>query len=224
MLNTQTNLKTLDKRISELELDGDIVISFDFDELLVPIHLTREVSKKASLKPRYNAVLKKLGASSFEGIKYLNGLMQGFDFNKYKEICDNMARETPWTAGFDDTLKYLMKKYSVNVISSGLKDVCESKLREIDFNPRNIIAGELLTKKNKILESSLIVSDVLKGYVVKELRLDGHKVIAVGHDTGDRYMLDRANLSISFNSGILNLAHYDVKTPEKILEIVDKLG
>ena len=46
MLSKEDNLKLLDKRISELNLTSKIVLAFDFDELVVPIHLTREVTSK----------------------------------------------------------------------------------------------------------------------------------------------------------------------------------
>ncbi|UCD04509.1 MAG: hypothetical protein JSW73_02660 [Candidatus Woesearchaeota archaeon] len=219
MLDKETNLKTLDERISDLELEGNIVISFDFDELLVPIHLTREVGAKVQIKPKDNKILEELGADSFEGIKYLNSLRYGLDLNKYTQIRDNMAKETPWTTGFDYLLKDLMKDYSVIIISSGMKDICNAKLKEIDFNPKNIIGGELKIEDNKLSEPNLIISDKVKGYIVNKLQKD-YTVIGVGHSIGDKPMLDEADMSISVNSKIPNLAQYNVKSPKEILDIV----
>lgn len=220
MLNEKENLKLLDERISELNLKGKVVIVFDFDELVVPTHLTRVITRKISRQVD-EELLKKLNPCSFEGIKYLKSLAVGYDFGRYKELRDNIAEETEWEEGFKELLKELMSKYSVIFISSGMKDISESKLKEIDFDPRNIIGCEYLVDDNKIAGPRLIVSDELKGYIIDKLKKH-YKVISVGHGLGDKTMLQHSNISISFNSKIPDLAQFNAKSPKQVLKIIEE--
>lgn len=220
MLSEADNLKLLNKRISELKLKGNIVLSFDFDELVVPIHLTREVTQKVS-KPIDKKLLNEFGSCSFKGIRYLNSLIYGCDFEKYKEVRNEIATETNWTKGFDKLLRNLQDKYSVIFVSSGMKDICEAKLKEIGFDSRNILADEFRIGNNQITGSNLIISDELKGFIIKKLK-EEYKVIAIGHSLGDKTMLDNANISISVNSEIPNLAKYNVKSAAEVLKIIEK--
>ena len=218
MLTKEENITLLNKRISELSLKKNIVLSFDFDELVVPIHLTKVVTQRVS-KPIDKKVLDKLGSCSFEGIKYLNSLVYGFNFEKYKQIRDSIAKETNWTTGFDKLLSKLSKEYSVIFVSSGLKDICEAKLKEIGFDSNNIIADEFEVKNNEIVDSNLIISDELKGHIIRELKKN-HRVIAIGHSQGDKTMLENADISISVNSKILSLAKFNVKSVEELLQVI----
>jgi len=220
MLSKEENIRFLDKRISELNLKGDIVLSFDFDELVVPIHLTRVITRKMS-KPLDEKIFKKLRPCSFEEILYQNSLMYGHDFSEYKKVRDKIAGETEWTEGFDELLKRLCKKYSVIFISSGMKDICEAKLKEINFDPRNIVADEFKVKNNKIISTNLAVSDELKGYIIRKLKKN-YKVVGIGHSLGDKTMLDNSDISISFNSEIPNLAQFNIKAPNEIYKILEK--
>lgn len=220
MLSEEKNLKLLEERISELNLRGNIVISFDFDELVVPIHLTREVAQRIS-KPVDKKILNEFGSNSFQRIRYLNSLMHGYDFEKYKQIRDETAKKTKWTERFDNLLKILIEDYSVIFVSSGIKDVCESKLKELAFDSRNILGNEFRIENGYIKGSDLIISDKLKGYITNEIKKD-YRVIAIGHSEGDKMMLDNADVGISVNSTIPNLAEYNVNSAGEILEIVKK--
>lgn len=222
MLTKQENLKLLNKRIFELNLKGNIVLAFDFDELVIQIHLTRVITQKVS-KPINKELLDKLGSCSFEGIKYLNSLVYGFNFEKYKEIRDNITKETPWTKGFDNLLSRLSKKYSLIFVSSGLKDVCEAKLKEIGFDSKNILADEFKIENNMIVDSNLVISDELKGYIIKELKKN-YRVIAIGHSLGDKTMLENSDISISVNSEIPNLAKFNVKSAEELLKAIENIS
>lgn len=220
MINKTQNLKLLNKRISELDLKGKVIIAFDFDELIIPIHLTREITKKYP-KPIDKIKLKKLGPCSFKGIEYLNNLAVGYNFKKYKKIRDKISKKTKWSKGFKGLLGKLAKKYSLIFITSGMKDICESKLKEIKFNPKNIIGGEFETKNNQIKGSKLIVSDKDKGLIIQKLKKRGYFVISVGHSLGDKPMLEKSDLSISFNSKIQNLAQFNAKSPKEIYNIIE---
>lgn len=221
MLNEAENEKLLKKRISELDLRGKVVLSFDFDELVVPVHLTREVAQKVS-RPIEKKVLDELGHCSFKGIRYLQSLIYGYDFNKYKKIRDKIVRETNWTEGFDKLIMNLQDRYSVIFVSSGIKDICEAKLKEIGFNPRNILADEFRIENDQIVDSNLIISDELKGFIIKKLK-ENYKVVAVGHSLGDKTMLDNADVSISVNSEISGLAKYNVRSSHDVLKIIKEL-
>ena len=155
-------------------------------------------------------LLDKLGSCSFEGIKYLQSLQYGYNYEKYQKIRNQITKDANWTRGFEELLLKLQTKYSVIFISSGIKDICEAKLNEIQFNSKNVLAAEFQVANNQISGTNLIISDELKGYIVKELKKN-HKVIAIGHSLGDKTMLDNADISISVNSDIPNLAKYNVK-------------
>ena len=100
-----------------------------------------------------------------------------------------------------------------------MKDICYSKLKEIKFEPKNIIGDEFEIKKNKIKGSNLIISDELKGYVIDNLKKKS-EVVAIGHSLGDKMMLERADVSISFRSDIPHLAKFNVTSPNEIIQII----
>lgn len=73
------------------------------------------------------------------------------------------------------------------------------KLQEIGFPSSNVIGGELRVEDKKIAGSSLIINAELKGYVIEQLG-HGRKTVAVGHSSGDRYMLEHADLGLSYQN------------------------
>lgn len=219
MLTKSENLQFLDTRISELNLRRYVLLAFDFDELVIPVHLTRIIAQKVS-KPADKKVLEKAGHCSFEGIQYLNSLMYGLDLERYKQVRDNTIKEINWTIGFDTLLQKLSTKYSIIFISSGMKDICEAKLKEIDFDTHNILGSEFKIKMNKIADSKLIISDYLKGYIIQRLKRK-YKVIAIGHSQGDKFMLDNSDTSISVNTKIPNLAKFNVNSAEELLKLIE---
>jgi len=214
VLTEEDNLKRLNERISRLKLK-DVVICFDFDECVVPIHLTQAVTTKFS-RPIDKDLMNKIGWVSFEGIKHLMELQLGVDFNEYSQIRDNIAKETPWREGFDDLLRRLSEEHSVVFISSGLKDICSSKLKELGFEEDNILGDEFHLKDGKVSDVELIITDELKGYIVRELK-KSHKVFAVGHGLGDKVMLENADISISIDKDI---AQYNVKSAKEVYDII----
>ena len=150
-------------------------------------------------------------------------MIWGYNFKEYKKIRDKLVKETKWTTGFDRLIMKLTKDYSVVFISSGMKDICESKLKEIDFDSRNIIADEFGFDNHKISKTNLIISDELKGHIIKELKKN-HKVIGIGHSLGDKTMLDNSDVSISVNSKIPDLAQFNVKSVNELLKVIKKNG
>ncbi len=218
MLSENSNIDLLKKRILELEISGNKIFCLDFDELVIENHLTRDVTTKIS-KEVNKEKLKELGSCSFEGIKYLNSLFYGKSLIEYEKIRNKLAKESKWRDGFLEFFKKLSSKYSVVFISSGLKDICEAKLQEINFNPKNIIGGEVKIEDDKIIGSNLVISDKLKGYVIKELR-EEYEVISIGHSLGDKEMLNNANLSISINSNIEGLAQHNFKSFEEVWSVI----
>jgi phosphoserine phosphatase len=220
MLKEEINLERLNEKIRELEIDGDTVIAFDFDELVVPMHLTHEIVMKISA-PIDEEIVSNLGGKSYEKIRYLNSLLVGNNYIAYKNLIKKETRMAEWTPGFKELLEFLMKKYSLIFISSGLRDVCEAKLSEINFNPKNIIAGELDAQNDIINDSKIIVSDKLKGHVINSLN-GKYQTISVGHGLGDKNMLENSHVSISFNSKIPGLAKFDVKNPEEIIGLIEE--
>ncbi|MBW2971135.1 hypothetical protein KY320_03170 [Candidatus Woesearchaeota archaeon] len=218
MLTKQKNLQLLTDRVSKLSLESKIVVAFDFDELVVPIHLTSTISNQIS-KPIDSKKLSRLGSCSFEGIMYLQSLQIGYNYEKYCKIRDTICKQTEWREGFMNLLLQLIKSYSVVFISSGFKDICETKLKEINFDKNNIIGCERKVDSGKISATSLIVTDQLKGTIIREIQKN-HKVIAVGHSIGDKYMLDNADISISFQSDTPDLATHKVNSAYEILHII----
>ena len=221
MLKKKEKLKRIEKRIREINLNGEVVLAFDFDELVVLVHLTREVTQKLFPFPDPEK-LAQLGSNSFEGIQYLGSLAQGYGFNQYERIRDKIAKETPWVPGFQDTLTELIAKYSLIFLSSGIRDVCQAKTKELELDPKNVLGDEYVVKDGQIQGFGLIVSDMLKGYVVRKLQ-ERYQVVGIGHSQGDRLMLEQSDVSIAVNPDSPDLAQYEVDSPKRIIEIVDRL-
>jgi len=218
-LSEESNIERLNQRISELDLNSDVVIAFDFDELVVPVHLTRIITQKIS-RDVDKEKLSLLGSSSFEGIKYLNALSSGQDYELFKKLASDIASETNWREDFENLISEKLKDYSVIIISCGMKDVACSKLKEINFDERNVISGEYEIEEGKIVGSSLVVSDKLKGHVIKKIK-ENHKVISIGHNHGDKYMLAQSDISIALNPEEPNLAQHSVKSAQEIFDIIE---
>ena len=218
MLNKQENRKRIDQRIAGLDLEGKTVVAFDFDELVVPVHVSREVTDRLA-KLINKEKLEALGENSFEGIEYLQSLAVGYEWSRYESLRDGLVRYTPWRKGFDELIQEVRKRFSMVFISSGMKDVCASKLSEIDFEKSNILGSEFQVEEGRIAGSGLIVTDRMKGYIVNRLR-QNYAVVSVGHSLGDKYMLDNSDVSISFNPDVPGLTQYNAQTPEEILEII----
>ena len=217
-LTFSDNLKRLDMRIHSLELRGPVILVFDFDELVVLVHLTKLITRRVS-KPVDETVLNNYGHCSFEGIRYLNHLLEGIRYTDYERIRDALAAQTPWRRGFKPLPQMLMKKYSIVFLSSGMKDIAHAKLKEINFPEQNIIGDEFEVYEGRIRGSQLVVSDELKGRVIQKLRQSA-KVIAIGHSEGDRCMLQNATVSIGFNAAP-GLARYNVRTVQKLRQIIE---
>ena len=49
-----------------------------------------------------------------------------------------------------------------------------------------------------------------------------YKIIGVGHGIGDKFMLEKCDVSISFNAKIPGLAQYNVGSVDEIREIIEK--
>jgi len=219
-MNKDENKLVLDERIAKIRLENKTIIAFDFDELVIPIHLSKKVTD--TINEGYNvAKLKELGSCSFEGIGYLNDLFVGINFQEYVKKREEIVRATPWREGFEELIRILMQKYIVIFISSGMKDIAESKLNEIGFNPEYIFGGEFEIRGDKIVGSKLIISDELKGYIISSIKRK-NKVIGIGHGEGDREMLKESDLSIGFNPDIPDLSQHIARTPKEIMEIILK--
>jgi phosphoserine phosphatase len=209
-------LEVLKEDIKRIKIQSSTVIAFDFDELIVPIHLARTITDKIS-KPLDLEKLNKLGHSSIEGIEYIHEQVKGYNYEKYKDLRNKVAKETPFREGFKELLIELMKTYTVVTISAGLKDVCYAKLKEINFPKENCLGGEYEVENNIISGSKIILTDEMKGLAIKELNT---KTIAIGHSEGDRIMLDAADISIALNNP--DLAQYNVQTAEEIKKIIEE--
>ena len=213
MVLEEENLILLDERIGNLDLDSilnsNIIMAFDFDELIIKEHLTKKITTLTSKAIDFKK-LDILGSCSFDGIKYLNSLNNGFSYLKFVEIRDEIIKNSFFSEGIDELIIDLCKKFSVIVISSGLKDIVEKKLEKINFNQSNIIGGELKINDNKIQGSNLIITDELKGYVINKIKEKEKKVISIGHSLGDKYMLENSNFSISYQ-GEKNIADFNLE-------------
>src|SRR3989338_4889933 len=145
MLTAQENQERLEQKIAQLRLSGKWVLCFDFDELIVPVHLCHLVTDQIS-KPIDEKRFAMLGKSSFVGISYLRSLFYGCDFATYEQIRNKECDKTPFREGFLEMLCELRRKYAILFITSGLADVCAQKVFEAGFLPKDVIGGELVVK------------------------------------------------------------------------------
>lgn len=220
MFNSVTNQALFRKRIADLNLFTPLVIIFDFDELAIPIHLSRTITDKIS-KPIDEQRLKELGDASVEGIRYIQSRFQDYDYDQYCQLRNRISKETPFRTGFKELLTNLQTRFSIIFITSGLKDICLAKLSELNFDPANVIGGELNIKNNKINGSNLIITAQMKGEVVTAINKQ-HQTLAIGHSLGDKFMLDQSTVSIALNSKIPNLADYNVNSVKELQEVIER--
>ncbi len=218
-MDEKENRLLLDKRIEELNISSELVLAFDFDEMVIPTHLCRAVTTPIS-RNLDKAIVAKLGHTTLAGINYIMEQWAGTTYERYKQVRDKVISSTPWTQGFDEVIPKMPG--TIVFISSGLKDVCAAKLSQIGFDERNILAGEFTVKEGGIYPS-LVVDEELKGYIVDRLR-EKHRVIGVGHSLGDKVMLDRSHISIAVKPSTPNLAQHTVSSAYELLDLIKKLS
>jgi len=215
MLDKPTNAQNLRNDVENLVLPHNEVVAFDFDELVVGpssgkgVHLTRRVMELMS-RPMTDVdkkYLEEVGFCSFDGISHLQSMAYGKAYEVLVSVCDEQARKVPWRDDFDKLLRELSVLFSVIFISSGVKEVCKAKLKEIDFLGANIIATEFGSNSSGILiDNRVVVSEEDKGEIVSQLRRNGKKVVAVGHSLGDKSMLDASDFPISYREDTKDLS------------------
>lgn len=137
MVTKEENLRRLEDLIDSLDFNSKTLVIFDFDELIIPSHLAKEVTGKIS-DPVDEEKLNKLGAASFEGIKYLRSLFQGYDYSDYEKARDSTVSQTPFREGFKETVLDLQEESAVLVLTLAPEDICYSKLKEITFHPTKL--------------------------------------------------------------------------------------
>lgn len=216
-LTLQRNADLIENDLKHLKLDNSMtVVAFDFDQLIVQAHLTLDITSQLSAPKK-----KSINPHDFNGLYYLDGLMSGVQYDAYAKIRDEIAANTSFRFGFDDLIKDLLGKVNVVVISSGLKDICYSKLKEVDLEETQIIAGELLAQNGVLLGSKKVISSEDKGDVINHLKKRGYKTIAVGHSRGDEYMVSNSDVGIVFSSKEIRSSHHATNV-EELKEIIEK--
>lgn len=169
ILTNEKNRIYLDEKINQIQLNGKTAIVFDFDELLVPTHLTKTITRKLS-KPIDESKTKNMNLCSFEGILYLNNLMGDKSKMEYENTRDSMSKTIKWRDEFDELIKELVEEFTVIVISSGLKDICYSKLKEIKESKKLLENISTPSNKEKIEELICGFEQIDKyKYRIKEL-------------------------------------------------------
>ncbi|MBP9695538.1 MAG: hypothetical protein KBD73_04010 [Candidatus Magasanikbacteria bacterium] len=218
MITKEENQSLLERKIGELHLKGDTVVAFDFDELVVPTHLTKAVLKDVSY-PVDNEVMEIFEPYSFERVQYLMSCMIGVSMEEYVAARDRLVAETPWRPGFDVLVQALMADYNVIFLSAGLKDIIVKKIEGIGFDQNNILADEFFDKAGKIAEPTFVVHAEAKAFVIEKLK-EYYSVVVVGHGMGDASMLKAANLGITLNATLPGVETQVAESADDILKIV----
>lgn len=228
MLDKNENQRNLEGDLNGLYLPHNNVVALDFDEMVVGssdgrgVHLTARVMDAVSeaLTEEDQARLNELGHCSFEGIQLLQSMAYGLNYEQFLFVCDAYAKNTPWRGGFDEFIKKISSLYSIIFISSGVRDICYAKLKEIGFPRSNILSADFKVDNGVISENRLIVSDVSKGEIITSLRQKGKKVVAVGHSKGDLHMLESADLSVSYREDYEGLSEIKVQTVDELERVI----
>jgi soluble P-type ATPase len=218
MITKEENQSLLERKIGELHLKGDTVVAFDFDELVVPTHLTKAVLKDVSY-PVDNEVMEIFEPYSFERVQYLMSCMIGVSMEEYVAARDRLVAETPWRPGFDTLIETLMADYNVIFLSAGLKDIIVKKTEGIGFDQNNILADEFFDKAGKIAEPTFVVHAEAKAFVIEKLK-EYYSVVAIGHGMGDAPMLKAENLGITLNATLPGIETKVAESADDILKIV----
>lgn len=206
----------LKDKVDKIQITSTGIIAFDFDELLVPIHLSRTITDNIAAPDEEKLNL--LGNSTRQGIEYIRSLFTGYDYLLYEELRNDIVSKTPLRSGVKELIEYLSANYTIIVITSGLKDIAQCALGKL-VPEENIIGGELDVVDNKITGPGFVITEGDKAEVINILSRHCN-IAAVGHSASDQMMLDASNISISFGPDCK--AKYQIDDLIQIKDIIFK--
>jgi len=118
-----------------------------------------------------------------------------------REDIKNILKKVPKMKGFSDTIPYLHDRYTLGIISGGLKPLAEFiGVDHFDF----ILANDLEEKNGEltgegIVEVKLDGKGVVFEKLISRLGIEKERCIALGNSHFDVPMIKKAGLGIAFN-------------------------
>lgn len=203
---------------------GGVLVVFDFDELLVEGHLSRTVSEAFGKTEERLRIIKEHGDNTFEGMKELNLILKGYGYGaleiKKRPIVNGMA----WREGAEDLLRKLDDSpgYEVLVLSCGRYMPQYMKLAGLGLSDV-LVACEMEFVDGKAEKNKHIVSDDMKGYIVRRLRNSKvfQEVYVVGHGDGDVDMLkEGVGIALNPSEKAREAAKHEIKKLDEIYSII----
>lgn len=172
-------------------------IAIDFDDLLVDGNLSREVIHRLNpeLSTRIREAVLCREISRTDALATLRTIPQGQCQECIGRAISAACEGLPWRKGAVPLLKYLASLYRVVIVSAGIGDAIEAKLRLDNIDIR-VIAPRLAFCEQICVGQRMQLSDYGKGIVVRRLRQLFRTVWAIGHSPGDRHMLTCASNAV----------------------------
>jgi phosphoserine phosphatase len=185
------NRARISKNIQEIIKDSysgqKILLAMDFDECAPYQHFSEMI-----IRHYWNrGVIDQdcLGDNSVIGIARLFNCYVGLSKEEFEHTLKRLSKQLEWKEGFTEIFKKILQKKSIFPIfvSSGITEAVRYALRTIGFESVNVLADDLGYREGVIYGPYTIVSDVLKGEIVKEIvqlkKFD--RVVTLGHSGGD---------------------------------------
>lgn len=164
-------------------------IIFDFDETLVQTKKSAWKALKETATKHYNFVLTDKQLNDLWGLPYmelLHQLMNRLDTPKnIKRHYENIAKQFPREAypAAQQTVRSLMKKYVVSILSASGKDIIKHDLKELDFPTEDFFMIQTSEDTEVHKPNPEVFTPILNS--LKALKIDRNECIYVGDSLDD---------------------------------------
>lgn len=203
LTNNETRItKNIEEVVSNAQPEQTILLAMDFDECATKQHFSRMVTKY--YWERGFSDENALNDLSVKGIASLFNCYVGLTKDEFSHQVKTLARDLTWKEDFKEAFaKIVSNPHILPVfISSGVTEVAKEALQTLGFNNVAIIADDLGFRDNVIYGPATIVSDSLKGDIVRQIAnlKQFNRVVTLGHSKGDVELIKAGSMGskISF--------------------------
>ncbi|MCK4589460.1 MAG: haloacid dehalogenase-like hydrolase [Nanoarchaeota archaeon] len=228
-LNAVENKRRIDviikKLISKYKRNyAGVLVIFDFDELLVEGHLSSTITELFGKTEERNRIISQHGDSTFDGMKEMNLILKGYSYGELIEKKREIVRKMPWREGAEDLLKKLYEApgYELLILSCGRYIPQHLKLMDLGLSDV-LVAGEMEFVDGKAEQNKHIVTDEMKGYIVRRLKNSRifREIYVAAHGDGDVPMLKGAfGVVLNPSENAKEAAQREIKHLDEMYEII----
>ena len=176
----------IDAIIQESTREKKVLLAMDFDECVIKQHFSAMVTKHLWNRGIIEEIAEK---NSVRKLTSLFHCYVGISRDEFDDLLEELFKKVEWKKDFIEAFtKTKGYEFILPVfISSGVTEIAKHALDSIGFGDTFVIADDLGYRDNKIYGPETIVSDQLKGDIVREFseKKDFDKIVTVGHSRGD---------------------------------------